>query len=129
MDYAAFIRSAAGGRPPVLTLIHGADAQLLDDALATATRGLFADASEIALGRDVLEGGEVTADAVFPDGRRERLHSRYLFPRVHPEDRGRQPIDWTFDLPAGAELEFGVNPGPAGNGARDWVTLGYLTIK
>lgn len=64
MDYAAFIRSAAGGRPPVLTLIHGADAQLLDDALATATRGLFADASEIALGRDVLEGGEVTADAV-----------------------------------------------------------------
>jgi len=64
MDYAAFIRSAAGGRPPALTLIHGADAQLLDDALAAATRGLFPDASEIALGREVLEGAEVTGDAV-----------------------------------------------------------------
>jgi hypothetical protein len=79
--------------------------------------------------QDASDGVEITADAVFPDGRRERLHSRYLFPRLRPEDRGRQPIDWTFDLPAGAELEFGVNGGPAGNGARDWVTLGYLTIK
>lgn len=78
---------------------------------------------------DASDGAEITADAVFPDGRRQRLHSRYLFPRLHPEDRGRQPIDWTFDLPAGAELELAVNPGPAANGARDWVTLGYLTIK
>ncbi len=78
---------------------------------------------------DASDGVEVTADAVFPDGRRERLHSRYLFPRVRPEDRGRQPIDWAFELPAGAELEFGVNAGPAGNGARDWATLGYITIK
>ncbi len=78
---------------------------------------------------DASDGVEVTADAVFPDGRRQRLNSRYLYPRIRPEDRGIQPIDWSFDLPAGAELEFCVNPGPNGNGARDWVTLGYITIK
>ena len=77
--------------------------------------------------KKIIAGGKGLG--TLPDGRRERLHSRYLFSRVHPEDRGRQPIDWTFDLPAGAELEFGVNPGPAGNGARDWATLGYITIK
>lgn len=64
MDYAAFIRSAAGGRPPSLALIHGGDAQLLDDALAAATRGLFPDATQIALGREVLEGAEVSGDAI-----------------------------------------------------------------
>lgn len=64
MDYAAFMRAAAGGRPPSLALIHGADAQLLDDALAAATRALFPDASGIALGREVLEGAEVSGDAI-----------------------------------------------------------------
>jgi DNA polymerase-3 subunit delta len=64
MDYAAFIRSAAGGRPPSVMLIHGGDAQLLDDALATATRGLFPDATHIALGREVLEGAEVSGETV-----------------------------------------------------------------
>lgn len=78
---------------------------------------------------DASDGVEITADAVFPDGRRERLHSRYLHPRIRPEDRGLQPIDWSFVLPAGAELELAVNPGPANNGARDWVTMGYLTIQ
>ena len=78
---------------------------------------------------DASDGVEVTAFAVFADGRRERLNSRYLYPRIRPEDRGRQPIDWAFDLPAGAEFEFAVNPGPNNNGARDWATLGYITIK
>jgi DNA polymerase-3 subunit delta len=64
MDYAAFIRSATGGRPPALALIHGADAQLLDDALTAATRGLFPDPTQTALGREVLEGAEVTGEAV-----------------------------------------------------------------
>jgi len=64
MDYAAFIRSATGGRPPVLALIHGGDGQLLDDALAAATRGLFPDATEVALGREVLEAAEVSGEAV-----------------------------------------------------------------
>jgi DNA polymerase-3 subunit delta len=64
MDYAAFMRGAAGGRPPALALIHGADGQLLDDALAAATRGLFPDATEAALGREVLEGAEASGESV-----------------------------------------------------------------
>ncbi|HEX3177473.1 MAG TPA: DNA polymerase III subunit delta [Methylomirabilota bacterium] len=64
MDYAALLQSAARAQPPALALVHGADAQLLDDALSAVTRGLFADATEAALGREVLEGVESTADAV-----------------------------------------------------------------
>ena len=64
MDYAAFMRAASGGRPPAVALIHGADAQLLDDALAAATRGLFPDAGQSALGREILEGAEVSGEAL-----------------------------------------------------------------
>lgn len=64
MDYAAFVQCASGGRPPAVALLHGGDAQLLDDALAAATRGLFPDATQVALGREVLEGAEVTGEAV-----------------------------------------------------------------
>ena len=64
MDYAAFLTAAERGQPPALALLHGADDQLLDDALGLVTRGLFADASERALGREVLEGDEVTVETV-----------------------------------------------------------------
>jgi DNA polymerase-3 subunit delta len=64
MDYAAFLQAAGRGAPPPLALLHGPDAQLLDDALAAATRGLFRDPGEAALGREVLEGAEVGADDI-----------------------------------------------------------------
>jgi hypothetical protein len=78
---------------------------------------------------DASDGVELVAAAVFPDGRHEILQSRYLNPRANPADRGAQPIDWTFALPDGAGLELSVNGGPAGNGARDWATLGPITIN
>jgi DNA polymerase-3 subunit delta len=64
MDYAALLHSAARGQPPALVLVHGGDLQLLDDALAAVTRGLFRDATEAALGREVLDGPDTTADTV-----------------------------------------------------------------
>ncbi|HEV8585237.1 MAG TPA: DNA polymerase III subunit delta [Methylomirabilota bacterium] len=64
MDYAAFVQAAGRGQPPPIALLHGPDAQLLDDALAAATRGLFRDAGEAALGREVLEGSEVPVEDV-----------------------------------------------------------------
>src|SRR4051794_21848147 len=64
MDYAGFLQSAARGQPPPLALIHGADGQLVDDTLAATTRGLFPDATHVALGREVLEGADTPADAV-----------------------------------------------------------------
>jgi len=56
MDYAAFVQAAGRGQPPPIALLHGPDPQLLDDALAAATRGLFREAGEAALGREVFEG-------------------------------------------------------------------------
>jgi DNA polymerase III delta subunit len=64
MDYGAFVQAAGRGQPPPIALVHGPDAQLLDDALAAATRGLFRDPGEAALGREVFEGGETSVDAV-----------------------------------------------------------------
>jgi len=64
MDYAAFVQAAGRGQPPPIALLHGPDPQLLDDALAAATRGLFRAAGEAALGREVFEGAEASVDDV-----------------------------------------------------------------
>ena len=64
MDYAAFLQTAEHGQPPPLALLHGADDQLLDDALGLLARVLFADASELSLGREVLEGDEASVETV-----------------------------------------------------------------
>jgi len=64
VDYAAFLQAAQRGQPPALALLHGPDEQLLDDALEVVLRGLFTDASEVTLGREVLEGGEVSVETV-----------------------------------------------------------------
>jgi len=64
VDYAALLQAAERGQPPSLALVHGSDEQLLDDALGLVIRGLFADASELALGREVLEGREVSVETV-----------------------------------------------------------------
>src|SRR6266849_5005873 len=64
MDYAAFIRLAERGEASPITLLHGGDVQLLDDALAAATRGLFPDRSLAAWGREVFDGRECTVDEI-----------------------------------------------------------------
>ena len=64
MEYSALLQAADRGQPPALVLLHGADEQLLDDALDLVARGLFFDASERALGREVLEGDAVSTETV-----------------------------------------------------------------
>jgi DNA polymerase-3 subunit delta len=64
VEYTAFLQAAERGQPPPVALLHGGDEQLLDDALGLVTRGLFADASERALGREVLEGDAVSVEGV-----------------------------------------------------------------
>ncbi len=78
---------------------------------------------------DASDGVSLVARAYFPDGRAEKLQERYINPAVNPAERGLQAVDWTFDLPEGAELELDVTPGPAGNGARDWASLGPVRIE
>jgi len=64
VEYTAFLQAAERGQPPPLALLHGPDGQLLDDALTLVQDTLFTDASERALGREVLEGDGVTTEAV-----------------------------------------------------------------
>ena len=64
MDYVAFLRSAERGQPPLVALLHGTDAQLLDDALRAATGAMAPDPSLAMFDRDVFDGREVEADTV-----------------------------------------------------------------
>jgi DNA polymerase-3 subunit delta len=64
VEYTAFLQAAERGRPPAVALLHGGEDQLLDDALTLVAQGLFADASERALGREVLEGDAVSVETV-----------------------------------------------------------------
>src|SRR2546427_10882047 len=64
MDYATFIRQAEKGEPPAITLLHGGDVQLLDDALDAATRGLFPARALAPGGREVFDGREASADEI-----------------------------------------------------------------
>lgn len=64
MDSQGFLRLAERGEIPPVLLLHGPDAQLLDDALAVLTRRLFADPAAAALGREVLDGRETSGEAV-----------------------------------------------------------------
>ncbi|MEO6994991.1 MAG: hypothetical protein ABI273_15390, partial [Lacunisphaera sp.] len=78
---------------------------------------------------DASDGVELVAATVDRNGKREILQHRYFNPRDNPADRGLQPIDWSFDLPANTELELSVNAGPKGNAARDWIGLSAIVIK
>jgi DNA polymerase III delta subunit len=64
VDVTAFLRHVEAGQVPPLALIHGPDVQALDDALAAVTRALFPDAALAALGREVLDARETSADAI-----------------------------------------------------------------
>ena len=64
MDPTAFLRGVERGEIPPVTLVHGADAQLLDDLLAAVTRALFPDPAHAAFDREVLDAREAGVDAV-----------------------------------------------------------------
>jgi DNA polymerase-3 subunit delta len=64
VDVGAFLRQVAGGQVPALVLVHGADGQALDDVLAAITGALFPDPTLAALGREVVDAREISADTV-----------------------------------------------------------------
>jgi DNA polymerase III delta subunit len=64
VDYGAFQRQAEHGQLPPVVLIHGADAQVLDDALALVGRRLFPEPAHALLDREVLDGREVEPEAI-----------------------------------------------------------------
>lgn len=64
MDYPTFLRGAERGEVAPVVLIHGSDGQLLDDALAAATRGLFPTGVDPTLGREVVDARETGLDVI-----------------------------------------------------------------
>jgi hypothetical protein len=78
---------------------------------------------------DASDGIEVVVTMILGDGRRTECYRRHYNPLDRPEDRGIQPFQVDVDLPTAGELELFVGPGPRGNAARDWATLGPLTVK
>jgi DNA polymerase-3 subunit delta len=64
MDPTAFLRSVERGQVPAVALVHGADAQLMDDLLAAVSRALFPDPAHAAFDREVLDGRDVSVDGV-----------------------------------------------------------------
>jgi DNA polymerase-3 subunit delta len=64
VDYAAFLRNVERGPLPTAALVHGTDAQLLDDALAVVSRSLFREPSQAVLDRDLFDGREAEITTV-----------------------------------------------------------------
>jgi DNA polymerase-3 subunit delta len=64
VDYANFLRSVERGPVPALALLHGADPQLLDDALAAVSRALFPDPTLAVLDREIVDARDAGADAI-----------------------------------------------------------------
>jgi DNA polymerase-3 subunit delta len=64
MDYAAFVKTADTGRVPPVTLLHGSEPFLLDDAVARLTRALFPSETELSLVREVLDARAAGAEAI-----------------------------------------------------------------
>jgi hypothetical protein len=78
---------------------------------------------------DASDGIEVIVTVISGKGRRTECYRRQYDPLDRPEDRGIQPFHVDVNLPSAGELELSVGPGPRGNAARDWVSLGPLTIR
>jgi hypothetical protein len=78
---------------------------------------------------DASDGVSLVATLIDGHGQREELRRQHVNPRDNEADRGSLPIDWAFALPQGGQLEIAVTPGPAGNSARDWATLGAINIE
>jgi DNA polymerase-3 subunit delta len=64
VDYAAFVRAADAGQVGPVTLLHGPESFLLDDAVVRLTRALFPGQDDLSLAREVLDARAVGAEAV-----------------------------------------------------------------
>jgi 4-amino-4-deoxy-L-arabinose transferase-like glycosyltransferase len=75
------------------------------------------------------DGAEFVITWLGPTTERQVLFRRTLRPREESADRGPQAFN--LDLPAAlrtGRIEFGINPGPAGNAASDWTYWANLLL-
>ncbi len=75
------------------------------------------------------DGAEFRVDWLAPDGRRTCLYRHLMLPGKNPADRTIRPFQ--ADLPPGAtgQIEFVIDPGPAGDVSSDWTFWADLTLE
>jgi DNA polymerase-3 subunit delta len=79
VQYGSWLRAAEAGQVAPVTLLHGAEPFLIDEAIGRVTRALIPDAAELAMSRDVLEAREVGPEGIvraaqtFPWGAARRV--------------------------------------------------------
>ena len=64
MDLAGFVKAADSGKAPPVTLLHGAEPFLLDDAVARLSRAMFPGQTELSLVRETLDARASGADGI-----------------------------------------------------------------
>lgn len=64
MDYPGFLKAVDTGRVPPVSLLHGPEPFLLDDAIARLTRAMFPEQSDLSLVREVLDAREAGAEGI-----------------------------------------------------------------
>jgi len=64
VDYAGFVKAADAGRVPPVTLLHGPEPFLLDDAVARLSRALFPGQTELSLVREILDARTAGAEGI-----------------------------------------------------------------
>jgi hypothetical protein len=74
-------------------------------------------------GEGHTDGVEFDVDRVAPDGRRERLWSRYLDPVAQPGDRGTQHATVALPAGGGGRVTLHTGPGPNQDNRWDWSYL------
>jgi DNA polymerase-3 subunit delta len=64
MDLAGFVKAADAGTAPPVTLLHGAEPFLFDDAVARLSRAMFPGQTELSLVREILDARAAGADGI-----------------------------------------------------------------
>ena len=66
MDIACFVKAADAGKAPPVSLLHGPEPFLLDDAIARLSGAMFPGQSELSLVREMLDARSAGAESSLP---------------------------------------------------------------
>lgn len=75
------------------------------------------------------DGVQVEVAILQADGGRQVVYTRPVQPATVEADRATLSLSAEFKLPASAEIELSVGPGPQGQLNRDWFWLGNISLE
>jgi hypothetical protein len=78
---------------------------------------------------DATDGVFLIVTAIDVRGERRELYRQHVNPRDNPADRRVREVDVPILLESAGKLELAVTAGPTGNAARDWASLGKISIE